>query len=158
MRMLSLLAGAAWMATGCGGDPPGPSIPSVAGVYQGAFTLTLSSDAGEQNLGPSPATATINQDESDIFVGITDPQGSASATFTGTVAAGGAITLDQDPDLSTLAALVPDCSFQDAVATNGASVVGDILVVTVSVVNASCPWPDAGGPLVTAFLFRFEGS
>ena len=158
MRMLVLLAGVAWMV-GCGDDSSGPSIPTVAGVYQGTYTLTASSEGGEENLGPLPATATINQDESDIFIGITDPQGTVSATFIGTIAPGGAITLDDDPDLSALEDLFPECTFTDAVATNGASVVGETLVVTVDVVNAFCPWPEAGGDVLpTEFQFRFEGS
>lgn len=160
MRTLPLLACMGWLVTGCGSDgPSGPSIPNVAGFYQGTYTLTRSSDVGEQNLGPFPANATINQDETDLFVGISDPQGTASVTFTGTIAAGGAITLDDDPDLSTLEAIFPECSFVGAVPTNSASVAGGTLVATVDVVGASCPWVEAGGDfLPTSFEFRFEGS
>lgn len=86
--LLALIA----VIAGCGGgsDATGPSVPDVAGTYQGAFTLTASSTAGSQNLGVFPATATITQRKTNLSISIVDQQG-GSITFTGIVAAGGAI-------------------------------------------------------------------
>jgi hypothetical protein len=87
-----------------------------------------------------------------------DQQG-GSFTTTGTIAAGGAIDLDNDPDLSFLAAALPQCSFTNSAATNSGSVTGGTFVLIANVVGASCPWAEAGGALLpTSFQVRFEGS
>jgi hypothetical protein len=116
------------------------------------------STVANQSLGSFPATATITQQGSNVSIAVVDQQG-GSFTTSGTIAAGGAITLDNEPDLSFLAAALPQCSFANAVATNSGSVVGNRFVLTANVVGASCPWTQAGGDfLPTAFQIRFEGS
>jgi hypothetical protein len=155
-----LVGAVAVMVLSCGGgDSTGPpEIPQVAGTYQGAFTITASSSAASQNLGTFPGTATITQQGSRLSIAIVDPQG-GSFTFAGTIAAGGAITLDNDPDLSTLEAALPQCSFAGAVANNSASVVSGRFVATANVIGASCPWLEANGAfLPTTFEIRFEGT
>jgi autotransporter translocation and assembly factor TamB len=160
MKSFAFLSGIALMVLGCGGgdSTAPPEVPNVAGTYEGAFTLTASSTAGNQNLGSFPATATITQQGSDLSIAIADQEG-GSLTFTGTVVAGGAITLDDEPDLSGIEAALPQCSFASAVANNSASVVSGTFVATANVVGASCPWGEEGSELLpTSFQFRFEGS
>src|SRR5688572_17561721 len=130
MKSLPLVAVALLLA-GCGdGDSTSPpSVPNVAGSYRGAFTVTASSSAGTQNLGSFPATGAIVQQGSDLSIGVIDSQGE-SFSFTGTIAPGGAISLDDDPDLTVLSEALPQCSFADAVATNSGSVVANTLVLT----------------------------
>jgi hypothetical protein len=158
MRTLALLACIAGLLAGCGDDSSGPSIPNVAGTYEGTITAGATSEVGAQNLGTFPAAATIAQDTSALIVNILF-QENGSLTFSGTVAADGVITLDGDPDVSIPEAAMPQCSFGDAVATNTASLAGDTFVATANVAGASCPWEEAGGDfLPTSFEFRFEGS
>jgi hypothetical protein len=159
MKSLPLVAVALLLA-GCGDEDSisPPNVPDVAGSYRGAFTVTASSSAGTQNLGSFPATGVIVQQGSDLSIGVIDPQGE-SFSFTGTIAPGGAIRLDDDPDLTVLSEALPQCSFADAVATNNGSVVASTLVLTANVTGASCPWVEAGGEILpTNFQVRFEGS
>jgi hypothetical protein len=160
MKQIAVITALALFLGGCGdGDSTSPpSVPDVAGTYSGAFTVSASSSAGNQNLGTVPATATVTQRGADLSIAVVGQQGE-SFTTDGTIAAGGAIDLNNDPDLSFLAAALPQCSFTDAAASNSGSVTGGTLVLTASVVGASCPWGEADGTLLpTSFQIRFEGS
>jgi hypothetical protein len=159
MKRLSFVA-VAWLLIGCGGGDSAspPSVPDVAGSYRGSFTVTASSSAGTENLGSFPATGVVIQQGSGLEIGVLDPQGE-SFSFTGTIAPGGGISLDDEPDLTTLSEALPQCSFTDAVVTNNGSVVANMLVLTANVTGASCPWAEAGGEILpTSFQVRFEGS
>ena len=154
------LPGLALVLLGCGsGDSTGPStLPDIAGTYEGEFTVTASSAVANQNLGTFPATATISQQKSNLSIVVVAPQG-AALTFNGTVAAGGAITLDDEAGLAFLSGPLPACSFTDAVTTSQASPAGNRLLLTADVVGASCPWHESNGALVpTSFAVRFEGT
>ena len=161
MRRLALLAGVALMP-GCGGaDSTGPpTVPDVAGTYQGEVTVAASSAVANQNLGTFPATATISQQKSNLSIVIVAPEGDA-LTFSGTIVEGGAVTLDNEAGLTFLDGVFPRCSFADAVATSSAVPVRGRLSLTANIVGASCPWMEGAGDgdfLTTAFLVRFEGT
>ena len=160
MTRLSSLGSIALMLLGCGdGDSIGPgTVPDIAGTYQGEFTVTASSAAANQNVGAFPATATISQQKSNLSIVIVPSQGGA-LTFSGTVVEGGATTLDNEVGLMFLEGELPQCSFTEAEATNKAFPVGGRLILTADIVNAACPWAQAGGDfLATTLSVRFEGS
>jgi hypothetical protein len=145
---------------GCGGgDSTGPpTVPDVAGTYQGEFTVTASSAAANRNLGTFPGTATISQQKSNVSIVIVAPQGGA-LTFSGTIVEGGAVTLDNETGLTFLEGVFPGCSFTDAMATNSAFPVRSRLILTADIVGAWCPWGESDGDfLTTAFLVRFEST
>jgi hypothetical protein len=159
MKSLPLLAVALLLA-GCGsGDSTSPpNVPDIAGSYRGTATVTASSSAGTETLASFPATGVIVQQGSGLEIAVIDSQGEAFE-FTGTIAPGGGVSLDDDPDLTTLSDALPQCSFTDAVANNNGSVVANSLILTANVTGASCPWAEAGGEmLVTSFQVRFEGT
>ena len=159
MTRAAVLAGVVLTLTGCGGgDSTGPAtLPDIAGTYEGEFTVSASSAVANQSLGRFPATATISQQKSNLSIVVVAPQGGAF-TFIGTVAAGGAITLDDEAGLAFLSGALPSCSFTGAVATSHALPARGRLVLTADVTGASCPWHDSDGALVpTTFAVRFEG-
>ncbi len=160
MKRLPLLGTMALTWLGCGGgDSTGPpTIPDVAGTYQGELTVTAASAVANQNLGTFPATGTISQQKSNLSIVIVAPQGGAFS-FSGTIGAGGAITLGSETGLMFLEEALPQCSFADAVASNSVSPVRARLILTANIVGASCPWVESNGDFVaTTFLVRFEGT
>jgi hypothetical protein len=159
-KRFSVLGSMAFLLLGCGdGDSISPTgVPDVAGTYHGEFTVTASSAAANQSVGAFPATATISQQKSNLSIVIVPPEGGA-LTFSGTIADGGATTLDSEAGLMFLEGELPQCSFTEAEATNKAFPVGGGLILTADIVNAACPWAQAGGDfLATTLSVRFEGT
>jgi hypothetical protein len=159
MKRLPLLGGMA-LLVGCGGgDSTGPpTVPDLAGTYQGEFVITSSSAVANRNLGTFPASATISQQKSNLSIVIVAPQGGA-LSFSGTIVEGGAITLDSETGLTFLAGVLPQCSFTGAVATNSAVRDRGRLFLTANIVGASCPRVEGEADSVpTTFLVRFEGT
>lgn len=160
MKWFPLLGNMALMLAACGGgDSTGPpTVPDVAGTYQGEFTLTATSAVANQNLGTFPATGTISQQKSNLSIVIAPPEGGAFA-FSGSIMAGGKITLDSQAAQTFLEGTLPQCSFTGVVATNSALAIRGRLIVNANIVGASCPWVEGNGAfLPTTFLMRFEGT
>lgn len=154
------LGGMVMVLAGCGGgDSTEPAtVPDIAGSYQGQVTATASSAVASQNLGTFPATATISQQKANVSIVVVPPQGGA-LTLNGTVAPGGAITLDPELSLALLEDALPQCSFTGASSTNRAFLTQGRLILTADIAGASCPWVEANGAfLPTGFEVRFEGT
>jgi hypothetical protein len=157
MTRLPLLGGMTLLLVGCGGgDSTGPpTVPDIAGTYQGEVSATASSAVANQNLGTFPGTATISQQKSNVSIVVVPPQGGA-LTLSGTIAAGGAITLDNEAGLTLLQGALPQCSFAGAPSTNRASLTQGRLILTANIVGASCPWVESNGAfLPTTFVVAF---
>jgi hypothetical protein len=155
-----MLGGMAFVLLACnaGDSTDSPTLPDLAGAYAGEFTVAASSAVANQNLGPFPATATISQQKSNVSIVVVAPEGGA-LTFHGTVAAGGAITLDDEADLAFLSGRFPACSFTSVTTTNRALPSQGRLVLTANVSGASCPWHESNGAAIpTTFAVRFEGT
>ena len=121
------------------------------------FIVTSSSAAGNQNLGTFPATATISQQKSNLSIIIVPPQGGA-LTFSGTIAEGGATTLDSEAGLMFLEGELPECSFEEATTASEAIPDAGSLTLTAAVAGASCTQGEDGGLLTTEFSVRFQGT
>lgn len=145
---------------GCsGGDSTGPpSIPDLAGAYDGEFTVRASTAVADQNLGSFPATATISQQKSGVSIVVVPPQG-GTFSFSGTVLPGGAVTLEDDAGVSFLTLQLPQCDFTGAEVTSKAFPQDGRLIITADITGAVCPWHESNGQFVpTTFEVRYEGT
>lgn len=150
-----------FLSVSCSGDssPTGPTIPSIVGTYDGTFTYRTSAPGFSPYTNVCAGRATVQTQSGGVFSGtLSQTSGqecfAMSTTMSGTISAGGALTMDLAPSQGPTWEEQTGCTVLSSTNRYTGSYVGGVFSAGASW-TATCPQT---GTVTVTWQINFSGS